>query len=196
MDINEFVVGSIFYTEGGGMWKCTDIGSRTISAIKIDEDEGVDSAWYQGPPYSVKEFTFVERDLMFCYVDDLGRLKNNLLKKFSDKPSFSIEAKEKITEMYVNFKLPHFDFYIFCTVRVGPNGEIYQPVSPNINQEEFKDMSAEQQAYVKHNYSINIYELFTEQFYVMPVKKFLTLKAATEDDYRKRKEDMNMNRLI
>lgn len=55
---------------GGRLWRCTDIGTRTIVAIRIDRAEvggspalrrtlsGAESeaeGWFRGPPYAVAE---------------------------------------------------------------------------------------------------------------------------------------------
>jgi hypothetical protein len=53
----DFAIGTEFLTETG-QWRCTDIGTRTIIAIKIDEYD--DASWYNGPPYAVVEHCFDE----------------------------------------------------------------------------------------------------------------------------------------
>ena len=83
-----FSIGCHFYT-AAGKWRCTDVGTRTIVAIKIDEGEittldtvtgkmstkktdykGDDYSWLAGPPYAVAEFVFDEFDQEVCsFVD-------------------------------------------------------------------------------------------------------------------------------
>src|SRR6266566_3151853 len=46
MKHSDFKIGSEFLTETG-RWRCTDVGTRTIAAIKLDHDH--DPAWYNGP---------------------------------------------------------------------------------------------------------------------------------------------------
>lgn len=59
---------------GDGTWRCTDIGSRTLTAIRIDRvfvsgeavltrDEAEEQNWFSGPPYAVLETVFDEHDL-------------------------------------------------------------------------------------------------------------------------------------
>ena len=85
----EFSIGMEFVTDTG-RWRCTDVGSRTIVAIKISEvtvtarkDDGnttttteapPDPSWFNGPPYAVAEHVFDEEDLLSCRRrhDDLG----------------------------------------------------------------------------------------------------------------------------
>jgi hypothetical protein len=48
---------------GGGHWRCTDIASRVIVAIKLDRD---DSSWYLGLLYAIAEIVFDENDFAVC----------------------------------------------------------------------------------------------------------------------------------
>lgn len=59
MKLSEFEQGLEFYT-GAGRWRCTDVGKRTVVAIRLDAE---DSSWYAGPPYAVPECVFDEDDL-------------------------------------------------------------------------------------------------------------------------------------
>lgn len=63
MQHGEFAIGTEFRTETG-IWRCTDIGTRTIIAIKISDRD--DPAWLIGPPYAVAEMVFDEDDLEGC----------------------------------------------------------------------------------------------------------------------------------
>jgi|SRR5438477_12288555 len=60
MKHSDFKIGTEFLTETG-RWRCTDVGKRTIAAIKLDKDH--DQRWYNGPPYAVLESVFDEYDL-------------------------------------------------------------------------------------------------------------------------------------
>ncbi len=80
----DFRIGAEFWTATGN-WRCTDVGTRTIAAIKlgpreirhtqtgdgrdwrqvtVDED---DPSWLNGPPYAVAETLFDEDDIETCY---------------------------------------------------------------------------------------------------------------------------------
>ncbi|MBL6454588.1 hypothetical protein JMJ55_04575 [Belnapia sp. T6] len=77
MKHSEFVVGQAF-TTGHGLWRCTDVGARTVVAIRIDAAEIVsvlggketasvvdprrDPSWLKGPPYALAETVFDEYD--------------------------------------------------------------------------------------------------------------------------------------
>lgn len=52
----DFYIGKEFWTESGP-WRCTDVGTRTICAIRLVGDP---RGW-AGPPYGVPEVVFDER---------------------------------------------------------------------------------------------------------------------------------------
>ncbi len=62
MTKDDFQIGLEFYT-ATGKWRCTDIGTRSIAAIKLDK---TDESWYNGPPYAVAESVFDEYDQDGC----------------------------------------------------------------------------------------------------------------------------------
>ncbi|VTU28514.1 hypothetical protein E5CHR_02624 [Variovorax sp. PBL-E5] len=63
MELGDFVIGGVFYC-GGSVWRCTDIGTRVIVAMKLDHDH--DPSWYDGPPYALAEVVFDENDFGGC----------------------------------------------------------------------------------------------------------------------------------
>ena len=65
MEKTDFQLGLEFYT-ASGKWRCTDIGTRVIVAIKLDQTEMRN---YNGPPYSIAEHVFDEYDLKGCSLD-------------------------------------------------------------------------------------------------------------------------------
>ena len=65
MKKSDFCIGTEFFT-GAGKWRCTDVGTRVIVAIKIDDQ---DSCNFAGPPYSITECVFDEYDLDGCSLD-------------------------------------------------------------------------------------------------------------------------------
>lgn len=62
MKKSEFEIGKDFYTETG-KWRCTDIGTRIITAIQLNQD---DPRNYNDPPYSIVEYVFDEYDIGGC----------------------------------------------------------------------------------------------------------------------------------
>jgi hypothetical protein len=63
MKHSDFRIGCEFLS-GSGRWRCTDVGKRTITAIRLNHDD--DPAWYNGPPYAVAESVFDEDDIEGC----------------------------------------------------------------------------------------------------------------------------------
>jgi uncharacterized protein (DUF433 family) len=63
MKHSDFAISKTFWC-GGSPWRCTDIGIRTIAAIKLEH--GDDPSWYNGPPYAVVEHVFDENDVSGC----------------------------------------------------------------------------------------------------------------------------------
>lgn len=67
MEKKEFHIGQEFYTKSG-KWRCTDIGTRIIVAIHLNQE---DSRNYNGPPYSIPEHVFDEYDIEGCRHDSV-----------------------------------------------------------------------------------------------------------------------------
>ena len=70
----QFKIGLEFWMSGN-KWRCTDIGTRTIIAIRLDDvdsriDRGDDPSWYNGPPYSIVEHALDEYDLPACSLEE------------------------------------------------------------------------------------------------------------------------------
>lgn len=69
----EFQIGLEFYT-ATGKWRCTDIGTRVIVVIKLDQ---TDESWYNGPPYAVVESVLDEYDFGGCSLDPDEFIRRN-----------------------------------------------------------------------------------------------------------------------
>ena len=65
MQHSEFVIGETFWC-GDQQWRCTDVGRRTIVAIKADA-----VGWDNGPPYALAETVFDEYDMTSCSVGEV-----------------------------------------------------------------------------------------------------------------------------
>jgi len=70
MTLHDFKIGNAFWTRTGE-WRCTDIGTRVVVAIRLDQD---DPTWYNGPPYAVAETVFDEDDLEVCFASEAEML--------------------------------------------------------------------------------------------------------------------------
>ena len=79
MRLDEFEIGKTFRCDGR-QWRCTDIGTRVVAAIRVDEvksggtagnrtlnrGEAEAEGWFRGPPYAVAEVVFDEYDQEGC----------------------------------------------------------------------------------------------------------------------------------
>jgi hypothetical protein len=83
---DDFHIGLEFWC-GGRRWRCTDVGSRVIVAIRLDDIEIAQSSrgvishrtlsreeaerdgWFNGPPYPVAEHVFDEDDQEGCSLE-------------------------------------------------------------------------------------------------------------------------------
>jgi hypothetical protein len=84
MQHSEFTIGATFWCSDR-QWRCTDIGTRTVIAIRIDsvqvgstnpelrrtlnQAEAKADGWFNGPPYAVAERVFDENDLPVCSLE-------------------------------------------------------------------------------------------------------------------------------
>lgn len=87
MEHKDFRVGMEFTTaDGGRRWRVTDVGVRTVVAIRVDQVEiatsegkgaplrhetlsgaqAEEQGWFNGPPYAVAEHVFDEDGLEDC----------------------------------------------------------------------------------------------------------------------------------
>ena len=70
MDLEDFYIGLRFFT-GSGEWLCTDIGTRTIIAIRIQDEP--EKYWINGPPYDIEENVFDDFDFGGCYLQSIEK---------------------------------------------------------------------------------------------------------------------------
>ncbi|MDK1492470.1 hypothetical protein QN219_20805 [Sinorhizobium sp. 7-81] len=86
MELSEFHIGGDFWC-GNRRWRCTDVGTRTVVAIRIDQVETTSrdadgtthetltyeqanvAGWFTDPPYAVAEVVFDENDLEACSLE-------------------------------------------------------------------------------------------------------------------------------
>jgi hypothetical protein len=84
MKHSDFRVGHGFKTLSGNRWRCTDIGRRTIVAIRVDPVElpviedghprmrrltqakADQEGWFNGPPYKIPGVVLDEDDIADC----------------------------------------------------------------------------------------------------------------------------------
>jgi hypothetical protein len=86
MKLSDFKIGERFWCSGK-QYQCTDIGTRVVVAVRIDQievvcvdlhaqdgcrikvisqDQAKEEGWLNGPPYALAEHVFDEHDLPVC----------------------------------------------------------------------------------------------------------------------------------
>jgi hypothetical protein len=50
MKLSEFKIGETFFC-GGNTWRCTDVGSRIVSAIQVDGTDGIKIVSFENGEY-------------------------------------------------------------------------------------------------------------------------------------------------
>jgi len=123
MEHKEFAIGETFWC-GGGLWRCSDIGTRVIIAIRIDRvdvasptpelcrtlghTEAEAEGWFNGPPHAVSETVFDEYDMEGCSLKpavetdepaaDTSRLDSTIIIVSSEKLDAFCTQLDKPTE--------------------------------------------------------------------------------------------------
>ncbi len=72
MKPSDFKLGMAFIC-GPFWWRCTDVGTRTVTAISLVEDDPV---WYEGPPYMVQEVVLDETELEDAYLTEDEKIRS------------------------------------------------------------------------------------------------------------------------
>lgn len=65
MQLAEFAIGQDFTTGSGRIFRCTDIGTRTVIGVP-HKANAAKEGWLAGPPYAAAEIVFDEIDLPQC----------------------------------------------------------------------------------------------------------------------------------
>ena len=68
MGIGDFQIGMEFWC-GEKKWRCTDVGTRVISAICLSDHED-DLSWLEGPPFACAETVFDEYSQDGCVLTE------------------------------------------------------------------------------------------------------------------------------
>lgn len=76
MKISDFYIGLEFMNSAQS-FRCTDVGTRTVSAIALDKD---DERWYVGPPYMVEERLFDEKAIEHLFLNATHAIEQSVSK--------------------------------------------------------------------------------------------------------------------
>ncbi|WP_129560958.1 hypothetical protein [Paraburkholderia dokdonensis] len=166
MKHTDFYIGLAFM-DCTGWWRCTDVGARTILAIRLDHD---DPHWYQGPPYILKEEVFDEVDIERCYltIDESIRAAVHAADT-SAHPGFPHEVVTRMIETRHAHPYPHEGVLRFDRKRL--DGEILHPYAGRKEGE---------------SWIVELYLPFRGTYEAMAERDFISLPRATPDDLRAR----------
>ena len=171
MKLADFYIG-LEFIEGPFCWRCTDVGTRTVVAIRLTENNPI---WYQGPPYTVEEVVLDEASLADCHLTEEEHIKAAVVEAdTSGHPGYPGEAVHRMTE--VRFKNPAYPRReMFRFDRVRADGEILHPYAAREVAEEWM---------------INFYLPFTQNWGEIPEEQFIALPIATPIDIKRRADQL------
>jgi hypothetical protein len=172
MKHSEFYIGLEFVASAGFIWRCTDVGTRTITAIHIEDCR--DPSWYNGPPYPVAETVFDEYDLPGCYLSLGESIEDSIHKSHtSGHPGYPHDDWKRMTgerhaceaqAKYRNKGLLRFD-------RTREDGELLHPYTAQKSGE---------------SWIVRLYLPFLKEYTEMSEIDFLRLPIATDIDVKQR----------
>ncbi|WP_175486181.1 hypothetical protein [Lysobacter sp. yr284] len=167
MRLEDFDLGTVFFSTTGQRWRCTDVGRRTILAIELGEDLHED--WTVGPPYVIPEVPFDEIGIAAAYRSAEESIRDALEGANRDShPGYSTQAVWTMMEARLSEESSRYPrSLLFRIDRVDANGEIFHPFAANRTG----DM-----------WSIQVYLPFTQQYEWVPESDFIRMRAATEVD--------------
>lgn len=172
MKHSDFHIGLEFVAMAGFWWRCTDVGTRTITAVQLDRDD--DPNWYRGPPYIAVEVVFDEHEIAACHLTEEDAIKAAIHEhETSGHPGFPhedvmrmLEARRRPADRYPHKGVLRFD-------RRREDGEILHPYAGR------KDGDA---------WVVLLYLPFLRTWAEMPEREFIALPVAIAVDVRARGE--------
>lgn len=163
----DFSIGLEFLGPAGLRWRCTDVGSRTILAIQLDQD---DPRWYEGPPYIAKEVVFDEQEIEHCHLTESDALKSAVREhKRSGHPGYPADAVRQMLKTRHAHRYPHEGVLRFDRCR--PDGEILHPYAGRK---------------VGESWMVDLYLPFLNTYAAMAELDFIALPRAKASDIRAR----------
>jgi hypothetical protein len=122
MKPSDFHIGLEFAC-GPFEWRCTDVGMRTVVAIRLVEDDPV---WYEGPPYMVDEVVLDEKELEDAYPSQTEQIRASAYDTENGHPGYPSDILSKlIREGRLGERYPRRRFLKFDRIRA--DGELLSP---------------------------------------------------------------------
>lgn len=170
MKVSEFRIGLDFFHGCGVPYRCTDVGRRTVTAIRLTKASG---QWHIGPPYAVEESTFDELALNDCYTTSAQAITQAIEEHVrSSMPPYPSSAMGRFIDAR---RTPDYMAYPnkpLLRLNKVVGGDILHPYGA-VRRGEF--------------WKILCYLPFEDEYQELDEYFFLSLPMATEDDYRQSK---------
>lgn len=167
MKHSDFQIGLEFLAGAGFRWRCTDIGMRTIVAIRVDCEN---PDWYQGPPYVAQEVVFDEAEILQCHRSIDEAIEAAVHEhETSGHPGYPADAVYRMMKVRLAHRYPHDGVLRFDRRR--SDGEILHPYAGRREG---------------NSWVLELYLPFCKTFEVMAEDAFIALPRATAQDIRQR----------
>ncbi|NIF51268.1 hypothetical protein [Burkholderia sp. Ax-1724] len=169
MKHSDFYIDLEFLGPAGFRWRCSDVGTRTIVAVRLEHD---DPNWYRGPPYVATEEVFDEREMERCHLTPEDAIRAAIEEADTsghpgyphDVVSHMMHARFEGASSYPNGGVLRFD-------RCGFDGEILHPYAGRKDDEQW---------------IVQLYLPFQQAFLEMSEREFIALPIATAANVRER----------
>lgn len=177
MKLSDFHIGLEFIC-GPFWWRCTDVGARTVIAIRLVEGNPI---WYEGPPYMVDEVVLDETEMEDAHLTEEDHIRASIAEeRSSGHPNFPHEAVMRMMEARVEGEAyPRNNLFRFDRVRT--DGEILHPYAGHL---------------VGDSWIICFYLPFTKEWGEMQEAEFIALQIATNISVKQRAEQSRQPRGI
>lgn len=172
----DFEIGTDFLTNTGQVWRCTDVGSRTILAIEIHSPDQTDrdACWFVGPPYSVQEIVFDEDDIRGAYQSFDEHVLEALHEHGSGgHPGFPQEAISKMMKIRISADTHSYpNKPILRHDRIDHSGAVLHPFALRWKTADGRH--------------VQTYDVYAQKFSAMPEVDFVRLLYAKPEDYKEK----------
>ncbi|MET4730674.1 hypothetical protein ABIE09_004494 [Lysobacter enzymogenes] len=171
MKIEDFDLGTLFYSATGQHWRCTDVGKRSILAIELSE--GLDEAWTVGPPYVVPEVPFDEIGIASAFRSAEESIRSAIESaNRDDHPGYPVQAVLAMMKAGFSEETNRYPrCLLFRVDRVNAEGEILHPFAA---------------ASAGDTWSIQVYLPFAQRYEWVLEADFIRMRPCTEVDMRSR----------